>query len=98
MAIASKADIKKFLSKVKVKVPPVHNVLFWLYVFLPIKQADTYLKIYVFIYHLKYICPSLFGWKENLIFKETMIFKLQIWDFRVILTHFECSKNNASSA
>ena len=30
---------------------------------------------------MSYICPSLFGWKENMIFKET-----------VILTDFECSK------
>ena len=54
----------------------LHNVLFVQYVFLPTEQAETYLKIYVLIYHLTYICPSLFGWKENLIFKETVTFKL----------------------
>ena len=31
--------------------PSVHNVLFGQYVFLPTEQADTYLKIYVLIYH-----------------------------------------------
>ena len=49
--------------------------------FLPTKQGETYLKICVLIYHLTYIFPSLFGWKENMIFEET-----------VILTDFECSK------
>ena len=29
----------------------VHNVLFGQYVFLPTEQAETYLKIYVLIYH-----------------------------------------------
>ena len=53
----------------------LHNVLFGQYVFLPTEQAETYLKIYVLIYHSTYICPSLFGWKENLIFMETVIFK-----------------------
>ena len=38
-------------------------------------------------------CLSLFGWKENFIFKETATFKLEIWDFQVILTDFEYSKN-----
>ena len=54
----------------------LHNVLFGQYVFLPTEQAETYLKIYVLIYHSTYICPSLFGWKENLIFKEAVTFKL----------------------
>ena len=76
----------------------MHNVLFVQYVFLSTEQAETYLEIYVEIYHSKYICPSLFDWKENLIFKETVIFKLSIWDFLVILTNFECSKNNIFSA
>ena len=42
------------------------------------EQAETYmyLKIHVLIYHLTYICPSLFDWKENMIFEETVIFKL----------------------
>ena len=54
------------------------NVLFVHFVFFPIEQADTetYLNIYVLIYHLTYICPSLFGCKENIILEETMIFKL----------------------
>ena len=30
---------------------PLHNVLFGQYVFLPTEQAETYLKIYVLIYH-----------------------------------------------
>ena len=54
----------------------LHNVLFGQYVFLPTEQAANYLKIYVLIYHSTYICPTLFGWKENLIFKKTVIFKL----------------------
>ena len=54
----------------------VHNVLFGQYVFLPTEQAETYLKIYVLIYHWTYICPSLFSWKENMVFEETVIFKL----------------------
>ena len=60
---------------------PVQNVLFIQNVFLPTWQAETYLKICVLIYHLTYIFPSLFGWKENMIFEEA-----------VILTDFECSK------
>ena len=43
----------------------LHNVLFAQYVFLPTEQAETYSKIYVLIYHLTYICPSLCGWKEK---------------------------------
>ena len=54
----------------------LHNVLFGQYHFLASEQAKTYLKIYVLIYHSTYICPSLFGWKENLTFKETVTFKL----------------------
>ena len=45
-------------------------------VYLPTEQAEKYLKIYVLICHLTYICPSLFSWKENMIFEETVIFKL----------------------
>ena len=54
----------------------MHNVLCVQYLFLPTEQAETNLKIYVMMYYLKYICPSLFVWKENMIFEETMIFKL----------------------
>ena len=71
----------------------MHNVYFVQYVFLPTEQAETYLKISVLIYHLTYICPSLFGWKENMIFEEIVMFKLLICYFGVILTDFECSKN-----
>ena len=52
------------------------NVLFVQYVFLPTEQAGAYLKIYFFMYYLTYIGPSLFGWKENIIFEETVIHKL----------------------
>ena len=55
---------------------PLHNVLFGQYVFLPTKQAEAYLEIYVLIYHSTYICPSLFGTKANLIFKENATFEL----------------------
>ena len=50
------------------------------------------------MYYLKYICPSLFVWKENMIFEETMIFKLSTSNLGVILTDFECSKENVSNA
>ena len=40
------------------------NVYFVQYVFLPTEQAETYPKICVLIYHLTYICPSLFGWND----------------------------------
>ena len=35
----------------------------------------------------KYICPGLLEGNHD--FKETVTFKLYIWDFRVILTDFE---------
>ena len=50
----------------------LQNVLFVQYVFLATEQAETHPKIYVFIYHLTYICPSFFGWKGNMIFEETV--------------------------
>ena len=53
--------------------PLLHNVLFGQYVFLPTEQAETYLKIYVLIYHSTYICPSLFGWKENILPKQHIV-------------------------
>ena len=46
----------------------LHNVLFGQYVFLPTEQAETYQNISFNIY--------LSGWKKNLIFEETVIFKL----------------------
>ena len=48
----------------------MHNVLFVQYVFLPTKQAETYSKIYVLMYHLTYICTSLFDWRENMIYNK----------------------------
>ena len=54
----------------------MHNVLFVQYVSLLTEQAETYQKTYVLIYQLTYICPSLLGWKENMIFGETVTFKL----------------------
>ena len=91
----------------------LHTVLFVQYVCLPTEQSETYLKFvlfmswytcwYILIYMLIYIDiyiiqQILVGWKENSIFKETVTSKLKIWDFRVIFTDFECSKNNVSSA
>ena len=76
----------------------MHNVLCVQYLFLPTEQAETNLKIYVMMYYLKYICPSLFVWKENMIFEETMIFKLSSCNLGVILTDFECSNNNVSNS
>ena len=52
--------------------PPMHNVHFVKYVFLPTEQAETYLKKCVLINYSTYICLGLFGWKENMIFKETL--------------------------
>ena len=45
-------------------------------VYLPTEQAEKYLKIYVLICHLSYICPILFACKANIIFEETATFKL----------------------
>ena len=39
----------------------LHNVYFVQYVFLPTEQAVTYLMIWVLIYYLTNIRPSLFG-------------------------------------
>ena len=38
-------------------------------------QPNKLRHILRFISYSTYICPNLFGWKENLIFKETVIFK-----------------------
>ena len=55
---------------------PLHNVHIGQYVFLPTEQAETYLKSCVLINYLTYICLCLFGWKVNMILKETVTFKL----------------------
>ena len=47
---------------------PLHNVLFGQYVYLATEQAETYLKICVLIYHLTFICPSLFDCEVNTFF------------------------------
>ena len=57
-------------------VSPLHNVHFGYYVYLPTEQAETYLKRCVLINYSTYICLCLFGWKENMILKETVTFKL----------------------
>ena len=49
-------------------------------VYLPIEQAEKYLKIYVLMCHLAYICPGLFGWNANIIFEEAV--------FLVVYPHF----------
>ena len=54
----------------------IHNVLFGQYVFLPTEQTETYLKICVSINFSTYICPCMFGWKENMILEETVSSKL----------------------
>ena len=54
----------------RVSFIPLHNALFVQSVFLQTKQAETYLKIYVLMYYLKYVCPSLFGWKEYIILRQ----------------------------
>ena len=56
--------------------PPMHNVHFGYYVFLPTEQAETYLKRCVLINYSTYICLCLFGWKENMINEETVSSKL----------------------
>ena len=53
----------------------LYNVMFAHFEFLPTELAETHLKIYVLIYHLPYICPSFIGWKENMIFEETVRFR-----------------------
>ena len=58
------------------KGPPLHNVHFVKYVFLPTEQAETYLKSCVLINYSTYICLCLFGWKENMINEETVSSKL----------------------
>ena len=55
---------------------PLHNVHFGKYVYLPTEQAETYLKSCVLINYSTYICLCLFGWKVNMILKETVTFKL----------------------
>ena len=41
-----------------------HNVLFGQFEFLATERAETYLKIYVLISNLPYICPSSFNCEE----------------------------------
>ena len=50
----------------------LHSVLFVQYVFIQTEQAETYPKIYVLMYHLTYICTSLFDWRENMIYNMNM--------------------------
>ena len=54
----------------------LHSVLFVQYVFIQTEQAETYPKIYVSIDNSTFFCPSLFGWKEKIIFEETLNSKL----------------------
>ena len=54
----------------------LHNVHFGKYVYLPTEQAETHLKSCVLINYSTYICLCLFGWKVNMILKETVTFKL----------------------
>ena len=49
----------------------VHNVLFGQFEFLATERAETYLKIYVLIFHLTYIYSSSFDCEE---LKEKSIF------------------------
>ena len=58
------------------RVATMHNVYIGQYVFLPTEQAETYLKSCVLINYSTYICLCLFGWKVNMILKETVTFKL----------------------
>ena len=57
----------------------MHNVLVVHITLQPNKLR--HILIYVLIYHLTYICPSLFGWKENMIFEKTVTFNLWIFLF-----------------
>ena len=43
---------------------PMHNVLFGQFEFLATERAETYLKIYVLIFHSTYIYPSSFDCEE----------------------------------
>ena len=60
----------------KILSKTMHNVHFGYYVYLPTEQAETYLKSCVLINYSTYICLCLFGWKVNMILKETVTFKL----------------------
>ena len=48
---------------------PLHNVYFVQYIYLAIKQAETYRKSCSLIYLLTYICPSAFDCEVNAIFR-----------------------------
>ena len=56
----------------------LHSVLFVQYVFIQTEQAETYPKIYVSIDNSTFFFPSLFAWKEKIIFEETLNSKLWI--------------------
>ena len=59
----------------KISFYALHNVLFVQYVFLPTKQGETYLKIYVLIYRSTYIYLSLLSWKGKLDFQGNRDFQ-----------------------
>ena len=54
----------------------IAQCVFGYYVYLPTEQAETYLKSCVLINYSTCICLCLFGWKVNMILKETVTFKL----------------------
>ena len=74
--LASSAALEAVDQTTDSKDAPVHNVHFGYYVYLPTEQAETYLKSCVLINYSTYICLCLFGWKVNMILKETVTFKL----------------------
>ena len=71
-----KFKLKLSYKSASCKSATVHNVHFGLYVFLPTKQAETYLKSCVLINYSTYICLYLFGWRKNMIHEETVSSKL----------------------
>ena len=62
VSLTSWSEAFSWLHQLSPPPPPLHNV------YLPTEQAETYLKICVLIYHLTFICPSLFDCEVNTFF------------------------------
>ena len=48
----------------------LHNVLLVQYIFLTTEQAQTYLKFFVLVSHLTYVCPILFECEKHIFFSS----------------------------
>jgi len=56
----------------------LHNVYFVQYICRATEQAKTYLRIWVLVSHVTYICPCLFECAKNTLLHIFVIFKLKI--------------------